>query len=300
MRSSSPTSAPLRSTPAPWNAETFALANPSYGTIIDPDEIAKAAESASVRLWEENTFRRYRLNQWVQQAERFLKLEEWDACAGEVDEQKLIGRACYGGLDLASRIDMATFILLFPPQHTGERWQVLCRFWAPEAIAEKRSKQKLGAQYGVWGKQGHMVLTSGNIIDYATIQKQILADAGRFDIRLIGADRWNLEYLRQQLMTCGCPEIIECGQGYHDMSMPTKELASMVVAGLLAHGGHPVLRWMAGNVTVTMDPAGNIKPDRKTSTDRIDGIVGLIMALGRAMAANESAGAYRIKELTVI
>lgn len=284
---------------APWTAETFEAANPSYGTIIDPEEIAKAAETASERLWEENVFRRYRLNQWVQQAERAIDLVQWDTCAGDVVEDDLVGRPCYGGLDLASRIDLAAFILLFPPAREGDRWQILCRFWAPEAIAEKRAKQKLTVQFKVWAKQGHLVLTSGNIIDYDTIKAKILADGKRFDIRLIAADRWNLEYLRQKLEARGCPEIIECGQGYPDMSAPTKELLCMIAAQQLAHGGHPVLRWMAGNVTVTIDPAENIKPDRKKSTDKIDGIVALLMALKHAMA-NQQLKQYTIAELKTV
>jgi len=50
----------------------------------------------------------------------------------------------------------------------------------------------------------------------------------------------------------------------------------------LAHDGNPVLRWMADNVIVRQDPAGNLKPDKSKSRAKIDGIVAGIMALDRA------------------
>ena len=67
------------------------------------------------------------------------------------------------------------------------------------------------------------------------------------------------------------------------MSPPTKELMKLTLEQTLAHNGHPVLRWMMDNIFIRRDPAGNIKPDKEKSTEKIDGAVAMIMALDRAI-----------------
>jgi phage terminase large subunit-like protein len=128
-----------------------------------------------------------------------------------------------------------------------------------------------------------VTLTQGNVIDYQAIKSQIVSDAKTYRIEQIAADRWNLEALRQQLEAEGGPKFVEFGQGFRDMSEPAKELERLVVSGQLAHDGNEVLRWMVGNVAIKRDEASNIKPDREKSRDKIDGVVALTMAIGRAM-----------------
>jgi len=125
-------------------------------------------------------------------------------------------------------------------------------------------------------------MTEGNVVDYDVIRRRINELGERFKIREIAIDRWNATQLAVQLQGDGF-EVVTFGQGFRDMSGPTKELEKLVISGKLRHGNHPVLRWMASNVSVETDAAGNLKPSKKKSTERIDGIVAGIMALGRAI-----------------
>ena len=136
--------------------------------------------------------------------------------------------------------------------------------------------------YLTWARQGLIEMTPGNVVDYDVIRRRINELSTRFRIAEIAIDRWNATHLATQLSGDGF-EMIAFGQGYRDMTAPTKEMEKLVLCGKLRHGGHPVLRWMAGNVAVEMDAAGNLKPSKKKSVERIDGIVATIMALGRLM-----------------
>jgi phage terminase large subunit-like protein len=122
------------------------------------------------------------------------------------------------------------------------------------------------------------------VIDYDAIRLRINELHKVYRIREIAADRWNATQIITQLSGDGFT-MVPFGQGYASMSSPSKELERIIADRKLIHGRHPVLRWMASNVTIEQDPAGNIKPARQKSTEKIDGIVALIMALGRATAA---------------
>jgi phage terminase large subunit-like protein len=135
--------------------------------------------------------------------------------------------------------------------------------------------------YDVWIRHGLIEATEGNVIDYDIIRERIHEDAEQFQIREIAFDRWNATQLVTQLTSDGL-QMFPFGQGFASMSAPTKELEKLIVGRELAHGGNPVLRWMMSNVSVKQDPAGNVKPDKSKSTERIDGIVALVMAIGRA------------------
>lgn len=259
----------------------WARVNPNLGVSVKLDYLARECQRAQDEPTYENTFKRLHLNMRTEQAERWMQLERWDAC--KVSEfPDLRGRRCVAGLDLASRIDVAAFVLLFPPEVYGGRWYVKPRFFVPADNARKREKRDR-VPYETWGRLGLVNLTPGNVIDYQAIRSQIVLDAKTYRIEQIAADRWNLEALRQQLEAEGGPKFVEFGQGFRDMSEPAKELERLVVSGQLAHDGHEVMRWMVGNVAIKRDEASNIKPDREKSRDKIDGVVALTMAIGRAM-----------------
>ena len=140
--------------------------------------------------------------------------------------------------------------------------------------------------YDLWAAQGFIEATSGNVVDYGAIEERIRADSAVFDVREIAYDPWNATHIALRLQDEGA-KMIEFRQGFRSMSAPTRELEKLIVSCKLAHGGNPVTRWMASNVAVAQDPAGNLKPAKDKSTERIDGIVALIMALGRAMLPEE-------------
>lgn len=258
---------------------TWAKANPGLGETVKLDYLAGEALRAQQVPAYQNTFRRLHLNQWTSQDSRFLDMAAWDACAGELPD--LRGRRCYGGLDLASTTDIAALVLVFPPILADEPFYMMAFFWMPgdNLIGRERRDR---AQYHAWAAQGLIIATPGNVIDYAAIERGIVELGEVYDIAEIAFDRWGAESMRQALEGHGLT-MIAMGQGFASLSGPTKELVRLILAGDIAHGGNPVLRWMADGVAVRQDPAGNVKPDKSKSTRRIDGVVAGIMALDRAI-----------------
>lgn len=265
-----------------WTSEkTWRKANPSLGDTIGMDKVRAACESAKQNPAEENAFRQLRLNQWVKQAVRWMPMEKWDRCAFAVDEESLRGRVCYGGLDLASTTDITAFVLVFPPEDEDDKYVVLPYFWIPEENIQQRVVRD-HVPYDVWEKQGFLQTTEGNVVHYAYIEKFIEQLGEKYNIREIAFDRWGAVQMVQNLEGLGFT-VVPFGQGFKDMSPPTKELMKLTLEQKIAHGGHPILRWMMDNVCAKTDPADNIKMDKACSTEKIDGAVATVMALDRAI-----------------
>ncbi len=261
--------------------EVWKKANPSLGHTISIDKVEAACESAKQNPGEENSFRQLRLNQWVKQAVRWMPMDKWDACAFPVDEEELEGRVCYGGLDLSSTTDITAFVLVFPPLDEEDKYIILPYFWIPEETVDLRVKRD-HVPYDVWEQQGLVQTTEGNVVHYGFIEKFIERLGERFNIREIAFDRWGAVQMVQNLEGMGFT-VVPFGQGFKDMSPPTKELMKLTLEKKLAHGGNPVLRWMMDNIFIRTDPAGNIKADKQKSTEKIDGAIATIMALDRSV-----------------
>jgi phage terminase large subunit-like protein len=256
-------------------------ANPSLGITVSIDKVRAACESAKQNPAEENSFRQLRLNQWVKQSVRWMPMAKWDACAFPVKPESLEGRVCYGGLDLSSTTDITAFVLVFPPEDETDKYTVLPYFWMPEDNIDLRVRRD-HVQYDLWEKQGYILTTEGNVVHYGYIEKFIEELGEKYNIREIAFDRWGAVQMVQNLEGLGFT-VVPFGQGFKDMSPPTKELMKLTLEERIAHGGHPVLRWMMDNIYIKTDPAGNIKPDKEKSTEKIDGAVATIMALDRAI-----------------
>jgi phage terminase large subunit-like protein len=217
----------------------------------------------------ENTVRRLNFCQWTEQNERAIQMDSWDQGVMPIDTQSLIGRPCFGGLDLARVNDLSAFTLLFPPREPDEPWKVLCYFWVP--------------QDDIWVRQGFITATPGNTTDFSFIEARIVELASLYDIRAIGFDRTFageiVQHLQEQL---GEDRMVQIGQGFLSLASPTTELLRLLKAGELQHGGNPVLRWNASNLALATDPAGNLKPDKVRSSEKIDGVSALTNALGIA------------------
>ena len=263
-------------------------ANPSLDITVGIDKVEAACNSAKQNPGEENSFRQLRLNQWVKQAVRWMPMEKWDACAFPVDEDELEGRVCYGGLDLSSTTDITAFVLVFPPLDEDDKYIILPYFWVPEDTLDLRVRRD-HVPYDVWERKGYVQTTEGNVVHYGYIEKFIERLGERFNIREIAFDRWGAVQMVQNLEGMGFT-VVPFGQGFKDMSPPTKELMKLVLEKRIAHGGHPVLRWMMDNIYIRTDPAGNIKADKEKSTEKIDGAVATIMALDRAIRCGNDAG----------
>lgn len=261
--------------------EVWKKANPSLGITVGIDKVQAACESARQNPGEENAFRQLRLNQWVKQSIRWMQMEKWDACSFAVNPDELEGRVCYGGLDLSSTTDITAFVLVFPPRNEDEKFFIMPFFWIPEDTMELRVRRD-HVPYDVWHKQGFLETTEGNVVHYGYIEKFIENLGTRYNIREIAFDRWGAVQMVQNLEGMGFT-VVPFGQGFKDMSPPTKELMKLTLEQKLAHGGHPVLRWMMDNIYIRTDPAGNIKADKEKSTEKIDGAIATIMGLDRAI-----------------
>ena len=265
-----------------WSSEeVWYKANPSLGVTVDIDKLYTAYESAKENPAEENLFRQLRLNQWVKQSVRWMPMDAWDKCDFAVDPEALKGRECYGGLDLSSSTDITAFVLVFPPKDEDDKYIILPYFWIPEDTIDVRVRRD-HVPYDTWLGRGQVIATEGNVIHYGHIEKFIEELGKKYHIKEIAFDRWGAVQMTQNLEGMGFT-VVPFGQGFKDMSPPTKELMKLVLEQKIAHGGNVPLRWMMDNVFVRTDPAGNIKMDKEKSTERIDGAVATVMALDRAI-----------------
>ena len=284
---------------ADWtNEENWYRANPSLDHTITIDKVRDAFRKAQETPADENQFRQLRLNQWVKQSVRWMPMDKWDECGGVVDPYALEGRACYAGLDLSSTSDLTALVLAFPPTSEDEPYRVLPFFWLPEETLSLRVRRD-HVPYDQWAKRGFIQTTEGNVVHYGFIERFICELGERYDIREIAHDRWNATMMVQTLEDDGFT-MVPFGQGFKDMSPPTKELMRLVLEHRLCHGGHPVLRWNMDNAFVRTDPAGNLKLDKEKSTEKVDGAVALVMALDRAMKNQGGDSVYNHRGLLVL
>ena len=265
-----------------WNDEAnWRRANPSLGHTIGIDRVREAYQQALDNPAEENVFKQLRLNMWTSSSVAWIPEHVYAKGNGLIDHEELKGRECYAGLDLSSTSDITAFVLVFPPRYSEENYIVLPFFWLPEDTLALRCRRD-HVLYDVWEKQGYIKTTEGNVVHYGFIEKFIEGLSEVYHIKEIAYDRWNATQMVQNLEGMGLT-MIPFGQGYKDMSPPSKELFKLMMEGKIQHGGHPVLKWMGQNVVMRQDPAGNIKPDKEKSVEKIDGIVALIMGLDRCI-----------------
>ena len=284
---------------ADWTSEeNWYRANPSLDHTITIDKVRDAFRKAQETPADENQFRQLRLNQWVKQSVRWMPMDKWDECGGVVDPYALEGRACYAGLDLSSTSDLTALVLVFPPTAEDEPYIALPFFWLPEETLSLRVRRD-HVPYDQWAKRGFIQTTEGNVVHYGFIERFICELGERYDIREIAHDRWNATMMVQTLEDDGFT-MVPFGQGFKDMSPPTKELMRIVLEHRLCHGGHPVLRWNMDNAFVRTDPAGNLKLDKEKSTEKVDGAVALVMALDRAMKNQGGDSVYNHRGLIVL
>jgi len=301
----------------PFDEAVWPKANPNLGVSVNIDTLREAAAKArrSPAAW--SGYMQFRMNVGQQQSTRAISIDEWDACSGRLEDETgeletyeawyartfpperlertdeavpadaviFLGHApgagAYGGLDLASVRDLTAFILLFRDDATGI-YDVLVRFWCPEdGVAERSASDHV--PYADWVREGFLIATPGNVTDYDFVRHEIIALALRYSLGQIGYDAWNATQLALDLSSSGA-SMIPIHQTHAGLAPAWRELEKLILERKLRHGGHPILRWMAGNVEVELDAAGNAKPSKRHSSERIDGMVALDMALGRWMA----------------
>jgi phage terminase large subunit-like protein len=272
----------------PFLESTWMKANPGYG--VSPTRAFLADEASKAQQNPVNLARFLRLHLGIRtrQETKYFELPVWDRNASLVDESRLRKKHTFGGLDLASTSDLTALCWLFPDESAG--YDALWRFWTPEANLRKLDDRTAGAATS-WVKLGYLRLTPGEVTDYAYVRAQINKDLAAFKVIELAYDPWNATQLVTDLQDDGAP-MVTVRQGYASLSPPMKQLSRLLLQGtpqkpLVRHGGNPVMRWMVDNISVAMDPAGNVKPDRARSADKIDGVAALVTALSRAMVTGK-------------
>ena len=273
--------------------------NPSLGYTVDVERLRDAYREAKQNPADEITFKWLRCNMWVSSTVAWIPDAIYMRGNEPINMASLEGRDCYAGLDLSSTGDITALVLIFPPRDEDEKFVLLPYFWIPEETIPRRVKAN-SVPYDIWEKQGYIMATEGNVIHYDFIEKFIMDLSEKYHILEIAVDRWNATHVIQNLEDNGFT-MVPFGQGFASMSAPTKEFYRLLMEGKIIHGGHPVMRWMAGNVVVDTDPAGNIKVTKAKSKEKIDGIVAAIMALDRAVRhEGESRSVYDTRGIILI
>ncbi len=269
--------------------ETWHIANPSLGQSISLDYLEQECKRAKEVPGYVNTFLRLHLNVWTEQQTRWLPMDSWDASGSEIDHGKLDGQECWLGVDLATTQDTTCVAAVFPG--ADGTITVLPHFFLPkDNIEAKERNDRL--PYRAWASEGHITLTPGVVTDYSFVEAKIMELVERYKVQEVTLDRWNATDISTRLSEQGA-NVTWIGQGYRSLSAPSKRLEELVLSGKLIHGDHPILRAQASQVMIETDPAGNIKPSKRASgskanSERIDGIVALVMGLGRCMDSGES------------
>lgn len=266
---------------------TWEKANPSYGVTLQPSDFEEAVREAVGSPTRENAFKRYRLGLWVGASEGWLSMDVWGACGAPFSEEDLYGLPAWPGIDLSRTRDLSAVVWVIPLE--GEFFLVP-RLYVPEDLVAKKEKEDK-VPYRAWIDAGHLRTTPGNVIDYSVIRADLKADAERFAFQEGRYDPHNAEHLcNQQLRLEDGLEMVSMGQTMANMGPPATAFEALLKQGRIRHGGHPVLAWMAQGCVVYVDTNGNIRPVKRRSRSRIDGIIGTLMGLAAALAADVTAG----------
>jgi len=282
----------------PADEELWKRTNPSLNQIFTLDKIRQDYNEAKNNPADFQNFLRFRLNIPIKSLTRFIPMDKWDACNAAPDIEALKGRTCYGGLDLSSKIDLTAFVLVFAPVEDNGTWDVIVKFYCPEEGILKRSRVDK-VPYDVWAKQGFITATPGNVVDYDWIKKDVFQAAKDYNLPEIGFDSWNAQATATDIMNelngsnseTGF-QMVEMRQGPKTFNEPMKDVLVNLMSNQMRHGGHPVLRWCADNLVTRKDQNGNMAPDKEKATEKIDGMVALFMAWGRAMLKTDTSSVY--------
>lgn len=283
------------------NEDAWVKANPNLGVSKFVDVLRDGARRAKAQASAVNNFLTKELNVWTTATERAINMEKWKLCSfGAVDIESLYGRKCWMGVDLSTTTDMTASVLVFEADDDGVR-PVVCRFWMPEDNVFDRVKSDR-VPLDAWARGGYVDLTPGNVLDDAYILAQIKSDFTLFDVQEVAFDPWNATWLANQLQAAGMDEkrLVAFRQGYVSMNPAMDQLEKAIGRREFNHQGNPVLAWMASNLVFARDPAGNKKPDKSKSSERIDGMVAFGMALYRSALAVDIASVYESRGVVQI
>ena len=263
---------------ADWTDEAvWRACNPAAGDFRSLDELRIACRRAREIPAQENAFRRLYLNQWTEQADRWIPLHLWDACYAPIDRASLVGRRCYVGLDLSTTTDLTAAVAVFPDED-GAAFDVVPHFFVPEERIQARSVRDR-VPYDEWVRRGFITATPGPVVDYEYIREFLHGWRETYDLRMVAYDPWNATDLMSRLEKQDGFVCVKMRQGKATLSAPSKALEKSILEKNLRHDNNPVLRWNIGNAAIEIDAAGNIQLSKARSPERIDGAYALVMGL---------------------
>lgn len=287
--------------PEKWkDPEEWRRANPNFGVTMNMESFEEDFRQACEIPAYENTFKRLRLNIWTEQDSRLIPMDRWAQCFfPEWSGEGLEKQPCYAGLDLASTTDLAAYVLAFPPRPDRDFFDIKAHFWFPEGNLGIRRRRLGATDVEPWARAGFIELTEGEVIDYDRIRARLNADSEIYNIKEVAIDRWNATQLATQLDGDGFT-VVPTGMGFATLSDPTKFLLGLILQRRLNHRNHPVLSWCAANVGAEQDAAGNIKPSKKRSKEKIDGVMATVLALSRALVNTKADSVYKKRGVITI
>lgn len=265
-----------------WDEAVWRACNPALTSgFRSLEEMQTAARQAKEVPGREQAFRQLYLNQWgTAAAARWLALAAWDACRVDPEgEEDLTGRRVFLGLDLSTTTDLSALAIVLPEEEGG--YTVRAEFWCPrDNLADRARRDRV--PYPLWVQQGHLTATPGNSVDYARIEARVYELMAQCDVAAVAIDPWNARDLTTRLGQQGVP-VVEVPQTMANLTSASKALETLVLSRKLRHDGHPILRWCVSNAVADVDANGNLKPSKKRSHERIDGVSALVTALARAV-----------------
>lgn len=263
-----------------WTSEeTWRKAMPALGDFCQLQFIRDECRRAQQLPAYENTFRQLYLNQWTEQATRWLQVASWTACGGPINRASLKGLPCYGGLDLGVTGDLSAYALAFPDGSGG--WTLLLHFWAP-AEGKWRNEARNRDRYLRWAREGWLTLTPGNTTDHQQIEDEIVELNEAYPLRKLCADRAFATQILTRLMNVHGLPVQGISQGPVTMNEPTVRFEELVLARKIRHGDNPILAWNVANAVLRRCSTGLVHLDKGQATERIDGLGACLNALAAA------------------
>ena len=265
-----------------WTTEAALIkANPNWGVSVMPDILRSLQAKAMSMASAANNFKTKHLNEWVNADTAWMDMRLWDACADEaMRAEDFEGEKAIIALDLASKIDIAAKIRLHEREIDGKtHYYAFGQYYLPRETIE----QGENSQYQGWEIEGRLTVTDGPVIDFDEIERDILDDCSRYEVAEVPYDPFQATQLSTRMVNEGVP-MVEMRPTVLNFSEPMKQLEALVFEKRFHHNGDPILTWMVSNVVCHTDAKDNIYPRKERPENKIDGVVALIMALGRALS----------------
>lgn len=270
--------------------EALRKANPNFGVSVFPELLMSRLQEARNTSRKQGSFQTKHLNQWVGARSAYFNVRKWQELENpDLRIEDMVGRQCIEGLDLATKVDIASRIQLFPPQEPGEKWRIFHTGYLPEDTVWTTTNE----HYHAWVRDGWLVATEGEVTDYERIRDDIIVDSSTYQVEDVAYDPHQATMLVNELMREGVP-VVEYRPTVLNFSEPMKALDALIRSGEIEHNGDPVLTWMIANVVAKEDAKDNVYPRKEQPGNKIDGVVAAIMALGRTLSLQEKQASYAL------